>query len=100
MSRRPPSTAIQLLTKVVATRWFTNAVLAYELMVSEATLAAYLSGNLAMPIDQQSYLATFVIEHVPPLARAGHRLRAQLRAMVAFHALETVTHNEFPIRFR
>jgi hypothetical protein len=100
MSRRLQSTAIQLLAKVVATRWFTNAALARELVISEATLDAYLSEKVAMPIDRQLCLAAFVIEQIPPLARAAHRLRAQLHATIAFQSRETVTHNEFPFRFR
>ena len=98
-SRRPRSTALHLLTKLVATKWFTTEAIAEHLVVSEAELADYLTERTAIPIDRQLCLAAFVIEQVPPLAGLGHRLKGQIRASLAYNAGETETHRGPPPGF-
>jgi hypothetical protein len=93
---RPPSTAVRLLKKLVATRWFELDAIARALGVSDARLAAYLSESEAIPLDRQLCLALFVIECVPPLARVGHQLRGQVKATMAFQARATDIHLEPP----
>jgi hypothetical protein len=93
---RPPSAALRLLRKLVATRWFELDAIARALVVSDARLASYLSESEPIPLDRQLCLALFVIECVPPLARVGHQLRGQVKAAIAFEARATDTHLEPP----
>jgi hypothetical protein len=46
---------------------------------------AYLEEAEPMPLDRQLRLAVFVGECVPPLARAGQQLRAQVAAATTHH---------------
>lgn len=85
-----------MLRKLVATRWFELEAIARALVISDARLAAYLSESELIPLDRQLCLALFVIECVPPLARAGHQLRGQVNAAIAFQAHATLTHLEPP----
>jgi len=61
---RPPSAALRLLRKLVATRWFELDAIARALVVSDARLAAYLSESEPIPLDRQLCLALFVIEFI------------------------------------
>ena len=95
-SVRGRSTAAQLLRKVLATGWFAPEALARALVISDAWLEAYVNESKPMPLDRQLCLALFVIECIPPLARAGHRLRSQVAAAMAFHSGVTETHAQSP----
>src|SRR4051794_20473552 len=93
---QPSSTALRVLRKLVATRWFELDAIARALDVSDARLAAYLSESEAIPLDRQLCLALFVTECVPPLARVGQRLRGQVQATMAFQSRASGTHLEQP----
>jgi len=95
-SRARQTTAAQLLAKLVATGWYDFSELARELVVSEATVSDYVSGERPIPLDRQLCLAVFVIEKVPPLARWGHRLRGQVEASMRFQSRVTETHLSAP----
>src|SRR5436190_14484342 len=62
---RAAPTALRLLRKLVATRWFELDAIARALVVSDARLAAYLAESEPIPLDRQLSLALFVIECVP-----------------------------------
>src|SRR4051812_49015588 len=93
---RRSSRAVVLLHHLVATDVFKPDEIARALVISDATLDAYLSESKAMPLERQLCLALFVIERVPRLSRLGYQLRGQLGAVMAFQDRETVTHSEPP----
>ena len=95
---RKSSRASILLKKLVAAGSFDLAEIARVLIVTDETLDLYLSDSLAIPLDRQLCLALFVIEHVPPLARPAHQLRAQVAAAAAYDARLTTTHPTPPPR--
>jgi len=99
-SVRRRARAVVLLQQVVATRPVDIDALSEALVVSRTTLHGYLSGNTSIPLERQLCLALFVIEHVPELARQGHRLRAQVAAAIAFQEHATVTHQQPPPAMR
>ena len=82
---RNQTAAVKLLKRVLATGWFQPDAVARALVISDAALEAYLTESQPMPLDRQLCLALFVIECVPPLSRAGHQLRGQIAATIAFH---------------
>lgn len=84
--------ASTLLARVLTSRWFDQGRVADELAVTPATIDGYLSGEIPIPLERQLCLALFVIENVPALARAGHMLRGQVTAAIAFQAHTTVVH--------
>jgi hypothetical protein len=94
------SRAAQLLSRLSGTRWFDLQTLAGELVVSAATVGAYLDGTLPMPLDRQLCLALFVIENVPPLARQGHQLHGQVQAAISFQARAAEGLSASPPRIR
>ena len=96
--QRRPSRAILLLRTAITTHQVDRDALARALSVSSEDLKAYEVGDKPMPSAAQAHLATFVIDHVPPLARTGHSLRAQVAAARDFHDGRTVTHSNAPPR--
>ena len=81
MTRKGSNTgAIRLLKRVLASGWFDRNYLATRLAVRRRMLDAHLWAEVPMPLERQLRLAAFVIENVPPLARAGYRLRSQVSA--------------------
>jgi hypothetical protein len=95
--KRPAhSTAARLLQKVLSTGWFPPDALARALVMSDDAMQAYLAESKAMPLDRQLCLAQFVIECVPPLARAGQQLRGQVSAAMAYETGMTATHLQPP----
>jgi hypothetical protein len=42
-------------------------------------------------------LAKFLIDNVPPLARAGRSLLSQIQAAIAYSNSETITHRNAPL---
>ena len=93
---RPRGRAVELLDKLLVSNASTIDELASTLMVSAETIERYRSGRLAMPIERQLLLATFMIERVPAYARFGHLLRGQIRATIAFQSRETEIHPSAP----
>jgi hypothetical protein len=93
---RPRRRANELLQRVLRTGWYTDAELAQQLVMSPDALATFAADQAEMPLDRQLCLALFVIENVPPLARRGHQLRAQIAAAARFRAKETARHNTPP----
>lgn len=94
--RAGESTAVRLLRRLFAADEYAPAAVSQALVISDAELTAYLEGADAMPLDRQLCLALFVIERVPSLARAGHQLRAQVAAAMAFENRVTETHSQPP----
>jgi len=95
------SLAAELLGKVIATGCVDTSQVAARLATSTATLEAYLDGTTPIPLDRQLRLAALVIEKVPPLARAGYRLRGQATAAKLYEQQETAVHKTAPAcRFR
>ena len=90
------SRANQLLEKVVATGWYDRSHLAARLGTPIDDLEAYLAGEAAMPLEQQLSLAGFVIDEIPPLARAARQLRGQVVAAMLYESHDTVTHLSAP----
>ena len=88
--------AVVLLQRILGTRPRDIDAFAEALVVSRATLHAYLSGTLSMPLERQLCLALFVIEHIPTFARQGHQLRAQVAAAIAFQEHTTAIHGQPP----
>jgi hypothetical protein len=95
-SARRATRASHLLSKVVATRWFDPDALAAELVVSVSALDGFLTDRIPIPLDRQLTLALLVIEKMPPLARLGHQLHAQVRAAIAYETQATSTHASPP----
>lgn len=93
---RPRSAAVRLLRKVIANGWFPADAVARALVISNTSLDAYLAESKPMPLDRQLCLALFVIECIPPLARAGQQLRAQVAAAIAYQNGVTETHAHAP----
>src|SRR3954469_3394733 len=96
-TRRRRSKAVQLLTKIMAAGWFDVQRMASELVVTERTLAQYISGEIDMPLERQLCLAQFLIESVPSLARHGHNLRSQVRSAIQFSGTTTEVHQTAPV---
>lgn len=94
--RRKRSKAVQLLTRIVAAGWYDVPRLASELVVSERTIAQYMSGEAEMPLERQLCLAKFLISDVPPLSRHGHNLLSQVRAAIRFNGTDTAVHQTAP----
>ena len=82
------SRAVQLLKRVMATRWYDPEVMASELAVTVGTLEGYLNETMAIPLDRQLCLSLFVIQNIPPLSRAGYQLRGQVQSAVNYQARE------------
>lgn len=93
---RRQSAAARLLKKVLGTGWFRPDAVARALAISDAALNAYATESESMPLDRQLCLALFVIECIPPLARAGHQLRSQVAAAMSYQAGHTQTHLQGP----
>ena len=93
---RPRSLAVKLLDSVLASNRTPAEQVAAAMMVHEPTLDEYRRGQMPLPIEAQMLLAAFAIERFPEYARLGYRLRAEIRARVAFAAGETQTHMEPP----
>jgi hypothetical protein len=66
--------------------------------VTIESIDSFATGRAPMPLDAQGRLAAFIIEHVPALARMGHRLQAQVVAATDFHDGRTTTHRASPPR--
>ncbi len=86
---RSRSRAGDLLRRVLATNWFDRTALAAELVVSEEVLAGFIDDDHPIPLDRQLCLAQFVIKEIPPLARHGRMLLAQVTAAYALAARTT-----------
>jgi hypothetical protein len=95
---RRPTRAILLLRSAITRHRVDRDALARALSVSAEELREYEVGGEPMPPDVQANLATFVIDHVPALARTGHSLRAQVAAARDFHGGRTETHSNTPPR--
>jgi hypothetical protein len=95
-SVRRRARAVVLLQRILAARPLDIDALGEALVVNRATLHAYLSGTVSMPVERQLCLALFVIEHIPEFARQGHQLRAQIAAAIAFQEHATAIHNQAP----
>lgn len=93
---RPRSLAVKLLDSVLASNRAPHEQVAAAMMVHEPTVDEYRRGRVPIPIEAQMLLAAFAIERFPEYARLGHRLRAEIRARVAYAARETETHMEPP----
>ena len=89
--------AATLLSKGVSSGWFDVERIAEELVVSKATVERYLSGEKEIPMERQIVLAKFLIDNVPPLARAGRSLLSQIQAAIAYSNSETITHRNAPL---
>jgi hypothetical protein len=96
IASRRPSRAAELLNEITATGSFELDELARTLVVTDATLQAYLSAAVPIPLERQLCLALFVIERIPSLARKGRKLRAQVQAAIAFQEHATETHMQPP----
>ena len=94
--KKAQSSAVRLLTKLVATGDFDVPHLSSELVTDERTLSRYLAGEIEMPLEQQLCLAKLVIERVPALARHGHNLLSQVRSRIDFAGGSTTTHGSGP----
>jgi hypothetical protein len=90
------SEARSLLVKVMATDGFDAARLARELVVTEARIALYAAGDVAIPLERQLCLARLVIANIPELARRGRNLVGRVQAQMSFSHSETVTHQSAP----
>jgi hypothetical protein len=66
--------------------------------VTVESIDSFATGRAPMPLDVQGRLAAFIIEHVPALARMGHRLQAQVVAATDFHEGRTTSHQASPPR--
>jgi hypothetical protein len=85
-----------LLTKILDSGCFDIQRMAEELVVSERTVALYMSGELEMPLERQLCLARFLIDNAPALARTGHNLLGQVQSAIAYSRSETTTHLTCP----
>lgn len=90
------SSARTLLARMIARGWYTTEELAKVLVVSDRTLILYLEGLEPIPLERQACLATFLIDHVPALAAAGHKLRGQAGATLAYRHHDTISHTAPP----
>ena len=97
-SRINRSRARDLLKKLIAGGWYSHDDLAKEIVVSLREIVLYDEGIEPIPLDRQLCLATFVIERVPPLLRAGHALRSQVKSAMAFQLTQVETHAVAPPR--
>ncbi|MEO7086249.1 MAG: hypothetical protein ABI442_11100 [Gemmatimonadaceae bacterium] len=95
-TRRSTGRAIELLRKVDGCGVFDRATLAREMVITPDDLESFLNDSATMPLDRQLCLAQLVIERVPALSRAGHRLKGQVSAALAFNARVTETHADSP----
>ena len=87
------SRAADLLAKLREAADFSPELLAAELRASGDEITAFIDGKESLSLDQQARIATIAIERVPSLARAGHRLAAQVDAARRYHLGETERHN-------
>lgn len=92
--------AARLLAQILDSEAMTPTELAAAILVSEPLLDEYRSGRLRMPLDRQLCLALIAIEHLPAARRAGHALRAQIRAEIALESDATEVHSSPPIQRR
>src|ERR1051325_123347 len=93
--------AARLLAKVIATGDLTTEALAAELGIPVAMVERYAGNKVPMPLDRQLALALLVIERMPTLARAGHRLKGQVAAAMAVASGVTEVHSgPPPLRMR
>lgn len=92
---KPPrrSSAADLLTKLLAHPDVPRDFLSTELAASSDEIAAFAEGTESLSLDQQARIASIAIERAPSLARAGHRLAAQVDAARRYHLGETERHN-------
>lgn len=86
------SSAVRLLHAVLTEASIHPARVAWALGVTTNRLEQYRAGTSRMPVECQLKLAQLVVDHLPHLARAAHRLRAQAKAEARFNAQETTTH--------
>jgi hypothetical protein len=84
--------AARLLAQILDSGAMTPAALAAGILVSEPMLEEYRSGRLRIPLDRQLCLALIAIEQLPDARRAGHALRAQIRAEIALGTDATEVH--------
>jgi hypothetical protein len=94
------SRAVRLLAAALEGRIVDRARLARGLAVPAETVDRFLSAETPMPLDRQLLLASIVIEKAPAgseLARAAHRLRAQVTAAMSFQSQETPRHLTAPV---
>ena len=87
------SRAADLLAKLREAADFSPELLGAELGASSDEITAFIDGKESLSLDQQARIATIAIERVPSLARAGHRLAAQVDAARRYHLGETERHN-------
>ena len=97
-SRPYRSRARDLLNKLVHDGWYSPDDLADVLVLSPQEVIIYREGVESIPLDRQLCLAAFLIECVPPLARAGHALRSQVKSAIGFQLAQGTTHASAPPR--
>ena len=88
---------VRILTRLLASNWYTVDELAAALCVDTRTLGRYAAGEVDVPIDRQICLSRFLIERVPPLARAGRNMLGQIEATVRFSQSTTALHTSAPV---
>jgi hypothetical protein len=87
----------QLLSKLLASNWFTIDELAQALVVDTRAIGRYMSGEIDMPLERQICFAHFLIERVPPFARQGRNLLGQIKASIEFAKATTAVHRDPPM---
>src|SRR5689334_19282412 len=85
------STAAVLIRDLLADGVFSREQLASELVVSTSRVDGYATGRERVPADRQLYLALLAIDR-PEYAHAGHKLKGQALATLAFEGHDTVVH--------
>lgn len=90
-AKTPRYTANILIDQILSEQPALLPEIAAALMAPEPVIEAYRAGHI-VPIERQMLLAAYAIERAPAYARRGYRLRAQLRAAIAFATHETETH--------
>ena len=90
------SEARSLLIKAMATGRVDVERLATELVVTERTIARYLAGEIAIPVERQLCIAHFLIDNVPELGRRGRNLVGKVQAQIRYRNTDTVTHGQMP----
>ena len=88
---------VQLLTRLLASNWFTVNELADALVVDPRTIGRYVAGEIDIPVERQVCFARFLIERVPAFARHGHNLLGQLAASIEFAHSTTQLHMYAPV---
>jgi len=91
-SGRMRSRAVKLTRALLDSGEITVDDLSARLVVSASALETFVDGSEPMPFDRQVCLALLAIDKFPVHARAGYRLRDQLRAKALYDSGETVRH--------